>query len=67
MIDFFFVTQNGDLLKITAENRRRATELLQELLDKRFGYDPESEVNEQYVVAHTYMVWVPIEPERSAK
>lgn len=67
MIDFFFATQNGDLLKITAENRRRATELLQELLDKRFGYDPESEVSDQCVVVHTYMAWFPVEQERSPK
>lgn len=67
MTDFFFATNDGDLLKIAAENRKRATELLQELLDKRFGYDSESEINEQYVVVHTYMTWFPVEPERSPK
>lgn len=65
---YLFVNQFGEGVGIDADSSRRAVELLQELLDRKWGYDPESEISEvdgDLHMIHTRVVWMPYKGDQN--
>lgn len=65
---YLFVNQFGEGVGVDADSPRRAVELLQELLDRKWGYDPESEISEvngDLHMIHTRVVWMSYKGEKN--